>query len=477
MLVVSVPAAAYAQGSVVPYGNGTVGTSGFTPRIWVDGSPHLGNAQFAITIDRGLAGAAALPLIALGPANLPLLSLTLLVDPTTAVTPASGILGGTTGTPGQGTASMPLPLPATASLEGLALFAQWLVLDPAAGSGIAASDGLRVTLTRGPLVIGASLASLDTFVPPAGPYLSQPTGADPWDLATDRAGTLAFALYTFGPPATGLEIHDLTAVPPVRLLTVAMGAGGRALAVHPDDERLYVVHRQTASLGAISYHDIRRGSPTFGARLGPVTGIANPSQFARIPYADISEDGRVLVVTAFDLFADVRELLVVDVAPTSPTRDRVLRQFHYTGTQMTAFAGVAVSADGRFAFVPGMHANQGRLLRINVQTGAIVNSVTFPGPADRLALDPRERFVAMATSSNTASELVIVSLEPGPGFFTARTISSGPAWLYPVALSADGATAVAPDVANGGFAAYDVASGALTWFAPNASTTVRCVVR
>ena len=65
--------AVHAQGSVAPYGAGTAGIGGFVPRVWVAGSPHLGNTQFAMTVDRGRAGAAALAAFALGAANTPLL--------------------------------------------------------------------------------------------------------------------------------------------------------------------------------------------------------------------------------------------------------------------------------------------------------------------------------------------------------------------------------------------------------------------
>jgi hypothetical protein len=465
-LLVLLSATSASGQSVTPYGAGTAGQGGFVPRAWIQGGPYVGNSQLQVTVDRGTVGVAAVLVLAGGAASYPGPGFTLLVDPLVPpffLAGVSVLTGGAGGTPGIGGGALTVPLPADPSLRGASLFGQWVLLDTAAPTGVAASDGLRITVTQGPLAIAAGLQSVDTFVPPAGPGTTQSAGTDPAAAAFNRDGSLALLAYRqLGPPATGLEIYDAS-TQPMTLLTVApMAAGPLALAVHPDDQRVYVPYRLNNSSGAIGYHDIRPGSPTFGTRLGHVNGITNPGLLSQVAYASISQNGRVLVVAVSGLFAGIHDLLVIDVDPASATRDQLRRQITISTQVMIALSGVAVTPEGRYAYVAGLYSNLGRLAQVDLNNGAIVRQVTLPGSTDGLAYDPRGRFLVGSTI--VASDAVlVVSLEPGPGFFTSRTFTTNGLYLGPVALTPDGQTVLGPALTNGAIAAFDVTTGAPVW--------------
>ena len=83
----------------------------------------------------------ALFLGAMGPAAIPILGGTLLVQPpvlTVALT-----LGGAAGQPGAGSGSVPLSLPNNQALIGLRLNFQAMFVDPGAGSGVSMTNGLE----------------------------------------------------------------------------------------------------------------------------------------------------------------------------------------------------------------------------------------------------------------------------------------------------------------------------------------------
>ena len=471
LLVLLAATSTVASQSVTPYGAGTAGAGGFVPRAWIQDGPYLGSTTFAVTVDRGTSGVPAVLVAAGGAARYQVPGFTLLIDPVAPPFFLAGVTvlaGGTPGTPGVGSGSVTVPIPPDPLLRGASLFTQWIVFDGNAPTGIAASDGLRITLTQGPLVIGAGLQTVDTFVYPNGPGTTQGSGTDPACAAFNRDGSLALLGFRqLGPPATGLEVYDAS-TQPMTLLTVAnLSAGPLCFAVHPDDTRVYVAYRLNNSSGAVGYHDIVRGSATLGQRLGHVNGITSPALLSQVATASISRDGRVLVVAASGLFAGIHDLLVIDVDPASANRDNLVRRITIPSTSMIALSGVAVTPDGRHAYVAGIFSSNCRIAQIDLNNGATVRQVVFPGSADGLACDPRGRYLVSSVIAATDTVMVL-DLEPGPGFFTPRFFQAGSRYLGQLALTPDGNTAVGAAVTSGALTGFDVATGTLAW----ASTTL-----
>lgn len=124
------------------YGTGLAGTGGIVPHITVSGgTARSGNPNFAFELQGGRGGALAIATLSLAPGARPFLGGTLLVRPG----PANSIslvtaLGGTPGVAGAGSKRIPFP-PALG--EGLDLYAQFRVHDPAAPRGWSLSDALH----------------------------------------------------------------------------------------------------------------------------------------------------------------------------------------------------------------------------------------------------------------------------------------------------------------------------------------------
>ncbi|HET6203667.1 MAG TPA: hypothetical protein VFI25_12805 [Planctomycetota bacterium] len=128
------------------YGTGTPGTSAYTWAIAPNpgGLPTVGNAAFSLTLaaSPGPLPAAGFFAASLGRANLPVLGFTLLIDPAQLVLlaplPPSG--------------AIPLPIPNDPALVGGPsvtdgqVFLQTFHLDPGAPLGIAASEGVEVSV-------------------------------------------------------------------------------------------------------------------------------------------------------------------------------------------------------------------------------------------------------------------------------------------------------------------------------------------
>ena len=101
------------------------------------GEPSIGNSGFSMTSTAS--GVTALGLVGLSlaeaPVNIPILGVSLLLDPTTMVLPTVLLPAPST--------TIPLPIPNTASLAGMRIYAQTFHSE---ATGWAASRGLRITL-------------------------------------------------------------------------------------------------------------------------------------------------------------------------------------------------------------------------------------------------------------------------------------------------------------------------------------------
>jgi hypothetical protein len=134
------------------FGAPTPGAGGVSPSLSTAGGfAHLGNTSFGFKVADGVGAATGLLGISLGhlaPLGLPALGGTLWLDPFGLILQPSLALSGTAGTPGVGSTTAPVPLPADPVLDGLEVFAQAFLLDLAAVGGVAMTPALQVTLTR-----------------------------------------------------------------------------------------------------------------------------------------------------------------------------------------------------------------------------------------------------------------------------------------------------------------------------------------
>jgi cytochrome c peroxidase len=140
----------FAEGTnrIVHFGTGTPGTAGVAPRAIAVEPPRLGTASLTVAVDRAQPNGLACIAwdVAQAPAPIVVAGLTVHL----ALTPAlnlfvAGVLQGNAG-PGSGHASWSFAIPPLSSLQGLQLFGQWLVTDPAGPGGLATSSAFRLTL-------------------------------------------------------------------------------------------------------------------------------------------------------------------------------------------------------------------------------------------------------------------------------------------------------------------------------------------
>lgn len=138
----------YSEGPRVPstFGAGTAGSGGFVPDLVALEPPKLGNPELTLAVQRARGGAPSFVL--LGPDGDP--AGTFRRGVFLHVSLAAGYrlervtLEGTG--PGGGFGSLVLALPSDPLLAGRTFHAQWLVLDPAAPQGLAASEAARFEL-------------------------------------------------------------------------------------------------------------------------------------------------------------------------------------------------------------------------------------------------------------------------------------------------------------------------------------------
>lgn len=131
-----------------PFGSGTAGTGGVEPKIGMRTFPTIGNPGWNLRITEGIGGGIALMAVSFGSLpGIPALGGLIWIDPTGAYTPLL-LLSGTTGAAGAGSGETPVTLPNVLPLVGVPLFAQALVLDPAAPAGFAMTSGFQATICR-----------------------------------------------------------------------------------------------------------------------------------------------------------------------------------------------------------------------------------------------------------------------------------------------------------------------------------------
>ena len=136
--------------SAVPYGPSCMGSNGL-PVIGSTGTPKLGSTDFQVTLDNALPGAVPLLWLSLTSDSTPFQGCTSLVGTPllmSLVAPPVDVSGSTS--------FGPAALPSSPAIEGLKVYAQWIIPDPAgpvvvAGSTWTASNGLEVHLSANEL--------------------------------------------------------------------------------------------------------------------------------------------------------------------------------------------------------------------------------------------------------------------------------------------------------------------------------------
>lgn len=128
-------------GKFTSYGSGLAGTNGLKPVInYTGGLPKVGNAAFALTVNRAGPNLAATLGLSAGTAQLPFYGGTLYLDLGQLV-----LTAGTQVSP-LGVGSSALPIPNLPGLVGLNLEAQWAVLDPQGPLGLALSNAATLQI-------------------------------------------------------------------------------------------------------------------------------------------------------------------------------------------------------------------------------------------------------------------------------------------------------------------------------------------
>lgn len=127
---------------VLTYGTGTKGCNG-TPRIEANSEPHIGNKLFAVVCDDAPAGAGGLLALSPKQASQSFLGVNVLVDLT-----SPGLLLVPVASDTTGLATLPVPIPNNSKLVGASAFLQVYWNDKCGSQGLAASNGLKVTITE-----------------------------------------------------------------------------------------------------------------------------------------------------------------------------------------------------------------------------------------------------------------------------------------------------------------------------------------
>jgi len=124
------------------FGSGSRGTGGFVPAIISNAPEKIGNRDWKVGVGQGLGGSTVIPIVsrAAQPGQL-INGVPFEIDLSQAIFLAAMQLSGTN--PGEGTATLKIPLPNDPNLLGAQLFVQFIIVDFQAAGGLAASPAAR----------------------------------------------------------------------------------------------------------------------------------------------------------------------------------------------------------------------------------------------------------------------------------------------------------------------------------------------
>ncbi|MCA8977443.1 MAG: hypothetical protein KDC98_22160, partial [Planctomycetes bacterium] len=249
-----------------PYGDPTVGSGGFAPRLSAAGS-WLGNTGFGFEVQGGLGGSLAGVLIGTAADDLPMLGFDLLLDPvgylTSILTPLSGSGPGT----GQGFAALPLaPAPA---FVGAVFRAQAVILDGGApGGSFAASQGVRFELGHAPLIfVGCSIAANDPFQlidPASGTIVDSGSPGAVNNTTAAVFGHGGTRLYVSSSIAGTVAMADVSTLPATWSTVFSGGGSCYGLAYDPRRDWLWTLTNPGSGTRELCAIDLDEGSATFG---------------------------------------------------------------------------------------------------------------------------------------------------------------------------------------------------------------------
>ncbi|MGE3878118.1 MAG: hypothetical protein AB7I19_03600 [Planctomycetota bacterium] len=352
-----------------PYGPATAGSAGITPQLHAV-RPRPGDAAFQFELTQAVGGSPAFLVLGTGVGSLPVLGIELLVDPATILL----AFGSTTspGGAGVGAASFPLPIPATPSLTGLALFAQGVVVDVGTTFGFSSSRGLRFSVTNTPAVfVATSILNNDPFHlidPLAGTILdsgSPPQVDNASGAVFDQSGARIFT-------ASGIRgivgVGDLSSLP-ISWSTLYASPASSAYGLQLDDAR-QLLWTLTALFGGsreLVAIDVDVNSSNYGTAVHSTNGmlVGNAELWAMAPSRNLAA-----VMTYLP-----NSITIVDTDPQSPTfLQNRFTQLPVPVDQAGPIAlatRVAITPDERWALVTlqGVGTTPTEIARLDLRTG------------------------------------------------------------------------------------------------------------
>jgi hypothetical protein len=130
---------------LLTYGKGTPGSGALTPVLsHAGGLPQLGNTTFSIELTHALGGAPGFLCIGTLAAQIPAAGGAFLIDPQGGLVVLPIVTNGSPGATGDGSLSVPAPIPGESAIAGITLRVQAAIFDPAANSGVALTRGLKL---------------------------------------------------------------------------------------------------------------------------------------------------------------------------------------------------------------------------------------------------------------------------------------------------------------------------------------------
>ena len=313
LLLCSTPA--FAQ---TTYADGSAGPGGFTPELSCP-SAWLGRPSFGFQVDRGLGGAPVHLGISYATGSSVMYGAPVSIDVSQLQSSYVQTLSGAAGTPGVGSTNFALNLPpANPAYYGITVYAQAGVLDTSTGV-MAASNAIRVTLSREPELFAASN------------YIGNYT----WSLIDGQSYTITdsgtFAATTYGAVyanggqdlyvggyAGGIQHADLRGSTPAWSTLWSTGSDSIDLHLDAGRKRLWTLENPSSGVRELACIDVDSNSPTYGQRIATTSGV---SASGLVEIWTMSDDGNLAAV--FSVFTG--RLFIWDLDPTSPT---YLTQLH-----------------------------------------------------------------------------------------------------------------------------------------------------
>ncbi len=418
-----------AASSLQLYGSATAGSGGLAPRVWAQDTAWPGNPAFGVTIDSAVGGGAAFLLIGAQPLDAYGSGFTWNVLPFFISPPLP--LSGAPGAPGAGGLAITLPIPAMPQLLGFSAYFQWVVTDPGAASGYAASEGLEVIITDPPLVIAVgsdpTMSEVFAINPLSGTISNWSLWPSNVDVALSPDGSLA--VMSTAIPRT-FVVADAASGASLGSVTVA-GVPNCAVFT-PDGTRCYGLVGSDAAnnFQEIIEIDLDPLSPTFAQKLANVTGF--PAALKQWEGGGISADGRILTAANLGL-GNPAAIVIIDIDPLSPAKNTVIGYVPVTDGGYPT--DVEPNRDGSLAFASVAYlADHGDMKVIDVAAGTIVAHVPvglFPTDID---LDGRGDYAFLACpNSNEVTRVGVNPYRPGyltptaaPGFYSPFAVGLSP---------------------------------------------------